>query len=106
MGMSHRTTPRVPEFIVWAALLCPVAGWSQTPPRPGRLHVTSTPDGAVITVDGKPMNQRTPTVLVVAPGTYTVSVAGQAGKSTCREAAFAVASGAIVEVDCSGGVWK
>jgi hypothetical protein len=52
------------------------------------------------------MSQHTPTTLVVAPGTYAVSVAGQAGKSTCREAAFPVAAGATADLDCSAGVWK
>ena len=104
--MRQRTTPGVPEFIVCAALLCPAAAGSQTPPQPGRLHITSTPAGAAITVDGKLMSQHTPTPLVVAPGTYAVSVAGQAGKSTCREAAFPVAAGATADLDCSAGVWK
>jgi hypothetical protein len=104
--MSNWMTSRTPKFILGAALLFPGALSSQTPAQPGRLRVTSMPDGAAVTVNGTSMSRRTPADFVVAPGTYTVSTVGQSGKSTCQNAPFTVSSGATLVIDCSNGTWK
>src|SRR5271167_3354331 len=110
MNMSTCATFPALEILLCVALLFPPALLSQTPAPPGRLQIDSEPDGANITVNGKLMNQKTPATLVVSPGTYTISVAGEseAGKSEnpkCSATPFQVSSGETVELYCSATTW-
>jgi hypothetical protein len=104
--MTNRTTSKALKLILCLLLLYPATVSSQTPPQPGKLSVTSTPEGAKVTVNGKPTNRNTPAILVVTPGSYNVSVAGVPGRSTCQESTFTVSAGEALHVDCSGGNWK
>lgn len=93
-------------FILSAFLLLPRVTLSQTPPQPGQLRITSTPSGAQVTVNGTSITQKTPVTLSVAPGTYTITVTGVSGQSTCSELTFVVPAGGLVATDCSGGSWR
>ncbi len=85
-------------FKLWL-LLVPAALSSQTPQRPGVLALTSTPPGASITINGTLTKARTNTRLVVAPGAYTVLIAGGSANLHC-EKQVQVAIGQTVPVTC------
>jgi hypothetical protein len=89
----------------FAALLFSAQLLPQTPAQPGILRITSNSDGASIFIASKLMSQKTPAALVVAPGTYTVSVSGNSGKTNCPATAFHVSSGETAEHYCSGTTW-
>ena len=103
--MSNWMTLGTFKLILGVALLFPGALSSQTPAQPGRLRVTSTPDGATVTINGASMTRKTPADFIVAPGAYTVETMGQAGKSTCAKMTFTVLPGATLVVECSNEVW-
>ena len=83
-------------LFTWAFLLpSPLA--SQMPAPLGRLHITSTPPGASITINGVlRTNNTTPVTLAVVPGTYAVII------GSCKEQTITVtvASGETKEVTC------
>ena len=104
--MNLRTISSHVPLLLSIALLTSTLVRAQTPPTPGQLRITSTPAGAQIIVNGKPTGQRTPATLLVAPSTYTVSVAGVAGQSTCSDSTFTVPAAVTVAVECSSAAWK
>lgn len=79
------------------ALLLPSAISSQMPPSLGRLHITSVPTGAHITINQTPRNEVTNVTLVVSPGVYTVSITGK--NLSCSQQCQ-VSSGQTYEVSC------
>ena len=50
----------------------------------GTLFLTSTPRGASIRIDGKPVPQFTPAALKLAPGTYSITVERNGASKTQR----------------------
>jgi len=96
-----------------AVLLLPAGLLPQMPPGPARLVISSTPTGAVITINNRPMQQTTDaTFNVSAPGTYQISVAGQApfggGKFQCPTKTVHVDPGQTVTLHCNStnpGQW-
>ena len=103
--MSNPTTSRALGAILGGALLLPHPVMAQTPAQPARLHVTSTPDAAIVTINGSAMARKTPADFIVAPGAYTIETVGQPGKSTCGKLPLTVASGVTLSVDCSNETW-
>ena len=103
--MRHWTTPRVVNLVVCAALVFAPSLGAQRPGQPGKIHISSTPDGAQIKINGELMGQKTNTELVVAPGNYSVETSGQSGKSTCIAQSFKVEAGKTTNIACSGGAW-
>ena len=103
--MNAHTTSLVLRIALFTALLFPLALSSQTPAEPGRLNITSTPDGANITINGKSMDHQTDAVYSVAPGQHKVSVAGGAGNLNCPEITVQVSSGRETKVHCSSAGW-
>src|ERR1700751_4228433 len=90
--------------LCWA-LLFPPAFAAQMPPQPGKLVINSEPTGATITINGKITNQPTNATFVVSPGTYTVSVASEAGKLNCPGIPITVTAGQTQVRVCSGTGW-
>jgi PEGA domain len=90
--------------LCWA-LLFPPAFASQMLPQPGKLVINSEPTGATITINGKITNQPTNATFIVSPGTYTVSVAGEAGKPNCPGITITVSAGQTQVRVCSGTGW-
>ncbi len=66
--------------------------------RPARVSVTSTPDGAQITVDGEGRPQRTPSAVDVAPGHHRISATLTGYRATEREIDTAPGAPASVDV--------
>lgn len=82
-----------------------VAGWLAaspqiTPPSVGRLHITSNPAGADITIDNNLRPEKTNVTLVVSPRTYSVAISGGPGNLNCPARPYQVSSGQTVEVTC------
>jgi hypothetical protein len=81
-------------------LLAPVFS-SQITPALGRLHITSVPQGANITINGNRRPELTNVTLVVSPGEYAVSVTGGPGNLNCpAKQKSQVSPGQTVEVTC------
>lgn len=78
----------------------PVATRAETPrppaPRAGSLHVTSTPPGAQVVVDGKARGVTPLTIDALPPGHHTVEL--QSGEGSIRRT-VAIAAGKTAEVD-------
>lgn len=102
--MSHLATPRAVSFVLGAAFLFATALWAQRPGQPGRIHITSTPDGAQIKINGELMGPKTNSEFVVAPGSYSVETIGP-GRSACAPRSFPVEAGKTTTIACSGGAW-
>jgi hypothetical protein len=87
----------LPKLLVCWALLNALPSVPQMPGRlpVGRLHLTSTPAGASITINKTPRNEVTPVTLAVLPGTYSVVI------GTCTAQTVNVASGNTYEVSCN-----
>jgi hypothetical protein len=81
-------------FLLFGAALLPRASAFQMPAPLGKLHITSTPIGAAITINDLRRKEVTPVTLAVVPGTYRVSI------GTCPVQAVVVASGETKEVVC------
>ncbi len=86
-------------------LLCPPAVPLQSPGQPGRLVVTSTPSGAAISINGKGMQQPTPSTYVVPAGKYTLSVTGGSGNLNCLDKSVSVSAGQEITVLCTTKGW-
>ena len=94
------------DLLVCCLLLFPSAFSFQTPSKPGKLLVRSSPAGADITIDRKHMNQPTDATFVASPGTHKVSVTGGPGKLNCREKEIQVKADDTTEVKCSDRGWQ
>lgn len=92
-----------------AAVCCllPLAGalMAQTPGRPGKLSVSSTPKGAAIFVNGQRMGQTTDATFVISPGTFKVSVSGGGGNLNCPVKSVQVTAGGLTELSCTSAGW-
>ncbi len=75
---------------------------SQLPPQPATLIVRSNPSGARITINDRVMDHPTDATFKVAPGTYRVSVSGNA---SCQERSVNLASGQRLTLVCNGTSW-
>lgn len=79
----------------------------QSPGRPGRLVINSTPtEGAAITINGQTMKQLTNATFVVPPGKYKLSVKNQDGSISCQPRDFSVSAGQETIATCSGARWE
>ena len=101
--MSAHNTRRLSPGLCWIILLPSLL--AQTPAKPGRLVVKSVPPGAAVVVNGQSWQQPTNTAIVVAPGNYSVSVAGDKLKN-CPAKSVAVQSGSVIEITCTEAGWK
>jgi hypothetical protein len=90
--MKIRNTSPVLRYFFCLAFLTVPTSTLQMPARPGQLHITSTPKGAKITINGAGRSEVTDTTLIVSPGTYKVQV------GNCAEKPISVASGEMKEV--------
>ncbi len=89
------------SFLLSPALLLP-----QMPPQPGRLTISSNPAGAIVSINGRQVAQRTNATFVVSPGNYRVSVASQDWKLNCPEITVTVEGGRTAARNCTANVWK
>jgi hypothetical protein len=87
------------EIVLLSTWMLTDASPSQVTPALGRLHITSMPTGASITINGKLRPELTNVTLVVNPGKYTVSVT-DGSKLNCRSKTVQVSKGQTVEVTC------
>lgn len=100
-------SPGAPKRILFAGLLFfPAALQPQMPPPPARLVISSQPEGAIITINNKPMSQRTDAIFIVSPGPYTVSVASPDKNVNCGDRSVTVSAGETRKMNCVGTVWE
>jgi hypothetical protein len=85
---------RALKFAFSLALLTTPASALQMPARPGKLHISSSPPGAKITINHTERSEVTDVTLIVSPGTYSVLV------GNCSEKSVQVSSGETKEVSC------
>lgn len=78
---------------------------SQMPPQPARLVISSEPTGAIVTINGHQVDQRTAATFVVSPGKYAVSVAAPDGSVKCPEVVRKLAAGQTLILTCSAEGW-
>lgn len=87
-------------------LVSPTTTWSQMPPPPGRLVISSNPGGAIVTINGERMTQPTNATFVVSPGTYTVTVTSATSNLNCPGISLNVSGGQTVSRTCSARGWE
>jgi len=87
------------------ALLFPALLSSQRPQLPGRLRITSTPQGAKITIDDQHMNQSTDFTFAVSPGEHSVAVISPDLPKCAKPIKATVSSAAITSVNCTVAGW-
>jgi PEGA domain len=91
--------------ILLAAIgMLPLAASAQMPPQSGKLVILSEPTGAKVTINNSAMQHTTNATFVVAPGTYSVSVA--AGALVCPSISILVAGGETITKTCTSEGWK
>jgi hypothetical protein len=79
--------------------------FSQMPPQSGTLEIKSEPAGASVTINDTRINAPTNTSLVVAPGTYAVSVGEKGGNPYCTPQSVPVRSNETKVIVCNGTRW-
>jgi hypothetical protein len=94
---THRVSGML-RILFLFSLLSPSVISSQMPPSLGKLHITSNPPGAHITINNVPRSEVTNVTLVVSPGVYTVSITGN--HLSCSQQCK-VSSGQTFEVSCA-----
>ena len=87
------------------ALLFPALLSSQRPQLPGRLRITSTPQGAKITIDDQHMNQSTDFTFAVSPGEHSVAVVSPDLPKCAKPIKATVSSGSVTSVNCTVAGW-
>ncbi len=93
------------RWILLAAIgTLPLAASAQMPPQSGKLVILSEPTGAKVTINNSPMQNSTNATFVVAPGTYSVSVA--AGALVCQSISLTIAGGQTITKTCTSMGWK
>jgi PEGA domain len=102
--MASRLLLATKIAMCWALLSASIPPL-QSPAQPGRLVINSTPAGALITVNGKGMKERTNATYVVPPGKYTVAVSGGEGNLKCAAKEVNVSAGQETKVNCSVTGW-
>lgn len=99
---------RTLEKALFCALLFPMLLPSQRPAMPGKLMVTSTPAGVLITMDQAATNRSTPALFVVSVGEHLITLAGEA-VSQCGvgrpAASVTVGPGATWTANCDKDGW-
>lgn len=95
------------ELALCGAVLFPALLSSQRPAFPGKLMVTSTPAGALITMDQAATNRATPATFVVSAGEHTVTLAGEEAKQcgVKAPAKVTVGPGATWTASCDKTGW-
>ena len=66
--------------------------------QPGSVHVTSTPSGAAVSLDGAATSSTTPVDLQVAPGEHEITVAAEGYESSTRPLSISFASRQDVDI--------
>jgi hypothetical protein len=94
------------KMLLLLNLLFATALWPQMPPQPGRLVILSEPAGAIVTINGKQVDQHTNATFLVSPGNYKVAVASSDGKLSCPEITLSISSGQTVTSECIPTGWK
>jgi hypothetical protein len=84
------------RVLLCCAFLLPQASAFQMPAPLGRLHITSTPAGATISINNVKRKDITPVLLAVVPNTYTIVI----GTCPNQPITVTVASGETKEVAC------
>ena len=96
------------NYVMWmllaAAGVSPHAASAQMPPQSAKLVILSEPVGATVTVNHQTIHSKTNATIVVAPGTYVVSVA--AGPLVCPEITLAVSAGETLTKTCTAAGWQ
>jgi hypothetical protein len=87
---------RASKVLLCCAFLLPHASAFQMPAPLGRLHITSTPAGATISIDNAKRKEVTPVLLAVVPNTYTIVI----GTCPNQPITVTVASGETKDVAC------
>ncbi|MGB6689854.1 MAG: PEGA domain-containing protein [Terracidiphilus sp.] len=100
--MRYKTSEKI---LLASILLSPAALAPQMPPQPGRLAISSDPQGAIVTINGQRVDQHTNATFVVSPGTYTVSVSLE-GKLNCPGTSLTVSAGQTVARECTASGWR
>ena len=86
--------------------LLPTGKQPQMPPQPAKLSIFSQPAGAVVTINGRQMQQRTNATFVVSPGTYQVAVENSNPPLHCPARAVTLTAGETLAVTCTSNGWK
>lgn len=94
--MRTNLVPRASRILLCCAFLLPRASAFQMPAPLGRLHITSTPVGATISINNAKRKEITPVLLAVVPSTYTIVI----GTCPTQPITVTVASGETKEVAC------
>ena len=76
------------------------------PPQPAKLAIYSDPPGAIVTINGQQMQQRTDAAFTVSPGRYQIFVESVSPRFSCPTKAVDVASGQTVSLKCTASGWK
>jgi PEGA domain len=99
----YRMQRRLNRLLGWILLLAPLL--AQTPGKPGRLIINSTPPKATIVINGQTWGELTNAIVVMPPGTYNVSVASSELKN-CPTTPVTVQAGSETEVNCIQAGWQ
>jgi hypothetical protein len=91
-----KLTVQASSILVCCAFLFPAPSAVQMPAPLGRLHITSNPAGATISINNVKRKEVTPVLLAVVPNTYTVTI----GTCPNQPITVAVTSGETKEVAC------
>lgn len=104
--MKHQLAlRRVLQWVLPAAIgALSLAASAQMPPQSGKLVILSEPTGAKVTINTAQMQSHTNATFVVAPGTYSVSVA--AGALVCPSISLTVAGGQTITKTCTSMGWQ
>lgn len=94
--MRTNLVARASRILLCCAFLLPQASAFQMPAPLGRLHITSTPVGATISINNVTRKEVTPVLLAVVPNTYTIVI----GTCPNEPITVTVASGETKEVAC------
>jgi hypothetical protein len=94
--MRTNMAARASRTLICCAFLLPHALAFQMPAALGRLHITSTPVGATISINNVKRKEVTPVLLAVVPNTYTIVI----GTCPNQPITVTVASGETKEVAC------
>jgi hypothetical protein len=105
MRIALRTNWRL-MLLLAIPLLLPVGLQPQMPPQPAKLSVYSEPAGAIVTINGQQMQQRTNATFVVSPGRYQVSVINSNPRLNCPSKPVELPPGQTLVITCTATGWK
>lgn len=78
---------------------------SQRPELPGRLRITSTPQGAKIKIDDQLMSQFTDFTFAVSPGDHYVALISPELPKCAKSIKATVVAGSITPINCTVAGW-